>query len=251
MLSVEELTHVPGEQKIIEELDEGLSQFYRPDLPHHNYPHAHDDVLREVLRLDGLQPASLSHGRFDLIAAALGQDAGSHLPLDSERNESREERTTRLIRPVLVEVGFRPADIEEIDGMVLSTQVGKLCVTPNQIKLRRGDIANVRGRRLPFIATTVNLFSEKKILAKESGDEPPAWTPYIDVQQRILMSLLSQNLLLGDERLIRGVAPFNRDAMRNVSWLSKKMIRDPSLFHSKYDQYLRPLVSANALAAIA
>jgi hypothetical protein len=251
MLSVEEITSHPGEQVLIERLDEGLRPLYRDDLPHHNYEHARDNVLPEVLRLDALQPVDPVHGRFNLIGATLGHDAGSHLPADPERPETKEERAARLIRPVLVESGFSARDISEMDGMVLATGIEAVCATPNQKKIRRGDIANVGGLRTPFLATTVNLFYEAAILAGEQGGEPPVWPAFIAAQQKILMSLLSQDLSLGDERISKGVGPFNRAAMKNVSWLSKGVVLDPAKFHSKYDQYMRPLVDEAALASIA
>lgn len=251
MLSVEEITSIPGEQVLIEQLDEGLRPFYRDDLPHHNYEHARDDVLPEVLRLDALQPVDPVHGRFNLIGATLGHDAGSHLPADPERPESKEERAIRLIRPVLKGCGFSARDISEMDGMVLATGTGVVCATPDQKKLRRGDIANVGGPRTLFLATSVNLFYEATILAGERGEEPPVWPEFIAAQQAILMSLLSQDLSLGDERVSNGMGPFNRAAMKNVSWLSKGVVLDPARFHSKYDQYMRPQVDEAALAAIA
>lgn len=251
MLLAEEVTSHPGEQKIIEDLDEGLRPFYRDDLPHHNYEHAHDEVLPEVLRLDELQPTDTRHGRFNLIAAALGHDAAVHLPVDPERQETREERATRLIRPVLIEAGYLASDIAEINGMVLATGLGTICETPGQIKLRRADISNVGGKRLPFLATTVNIFHEKAMLANEQDGEAPAWRTYVPAQQRILTELLAQDLSLGNERISRGMGPFNRAALKNVSWMSKKVVRDPASFHHKYDQYLKPLVSGVALAAIA
>lgn len=251
MLSVEEITPIPGEQLLINELGVRLRPFYRDDLPYHNYPHVHDDVLSDVLRLDDLEPVRPSHGRFNLIAAALGHDAGSYLPLNTESSETREERATRLIKPVLVECGFTLRDINEIDDMVQSTQVGTLCETPDQIKLRRADIVNVGGKRLPFLATSVKLHYEARILADEQDVEPPDWRTFIIEQEGILRSLLSQDLSLGDERISKGTGPFNRAAMKNVNWLSKKVIREPLMFHSKYDYYLRPLVGEAALAAIA
>ncbi len=251
MLSVEEITSHPGEQLLIERLDEGLGPFYRDDLPHHNYRHVRDDVLPEVLRLDALQPVDPVRGRFNLIGATLGHDAGSHLPADPERPETKEERAARLIRPVLAGCGFSEGDISEMDGMILATGIGAVCATPDQKKLRRADIANVGGQRTSFLATTVNLFYEATILAGERGDEPPVWPAFIAAQQEILMRLLSQDLSLGDERISKGMGPFNRAAMKNVSWLSRGVVRDPARFHGKYDQYMRRLTGEAALAAIA
>jgi hypothetical protein len=251
MLSVEEITSIPGEQVLIEQLDEGLRPFYRDDLPHHNYEHARDDVLPEVFRLDALQPVDPVRGRFNLIGATLGHDAGSHLSADPERPETKEERASRLIRPVLKECGFSTGDIAEMDGLILATGIATVCATPDQKKLRRGDIANVGGGRTPFLATTVKLFHEAAILAGERGGEPPVWRTFVAAQQEILLGLLSQDLSLGDERVTKGLGPFNRAALRNVGWLSKSVVRDPAKFHSKYDQYMRPLVDEAALAAIA
>lgn len=251
MLAVEEITPVPGEQTIIRELSEGLRPFYRDDLPHHNFAHVHDDVLTEVLRLNGLQPAGSEDEIFNLIAAALAHDAGGHLPLDPENPETIEERTTRLVRPVLVECGFTAPNIRETNGIILSTTPGMICETPSQKKLRRGDLANVKGKRLPFLATTVDIFHEKKILADEEGRESPLWTPYVRIQDKVLRSLLGQDLSLGSERLSNGIGPFNRATMKNVSWLSKAVVLNPDRFLSKYRAYLRPLVGDTALAAIA
>lgn len=250
MLSTEEITPIPGEQMIIEQLGEGLRPFYRDDLPGHNFGHAHDEVLPEVIRLDGLQPAKPSHGRFNLIAAALGHDAATHLPVDPERLETKEERTTRLIRPVLVECGYGQADRAEVNDLVLVTAIGAICETPGQIKMRRADISNVGRRRRPFLATTVNYFHEATILAEEEDREPPEWRTFTAAQQQVLFGLLSQDLSLGDERVSKGMGPFNRAAMKNARWLSKSTVRDPMRFHAKYDQHLRTLVSKEALAAI-
>jgi len=251
MLSVEEITDVPGEQVLIERLDEGLRPLYRNGLPHHNYPHARDDVLPEVFRLDGLAPTSPVHGRFNLIAATLGHDAGSHLPPDPERPETKEERASRLIRPVLLDCNFSEGDLVEIDGLIGATGPGAACVTPDQVKLRRGDIANVGGPRLPFLATSVRLYQEAVILAAERGEPAPEWRSFLREQEAVLRSLLSQDLSLGDERVSKGVGPFNRAALRNVSWLSRGVMLNPVRFHSKYDHYLRPLVGDAALAVIA
>jgi len=250
MLSVGEITPVPGEQVLIETLDQGLSQFYREGLPHHTYTHARDDILPEVVRLDGLQPNSSQQGRFNLIAATLGHDAGWHLPSDPEAAESKEERSVRLIRPVLEECGFKLLDLNEIDDLVRATAAGTLCMTPNQKKLRRGDIANVAGKRLPFLATTVNLFYEAKILADEYGNESPEWQTYVAAQDIILRSFLSQDLSLGSEPTIRGVGRFNREALRNVNRLSSGTVRNPFRFVGRYHNILKPFVAEGALDVI-
>lgn len=251
MLSVEEITPIPGEQRLIQELGEGLHPLYRDDLSHHNFGHAHDEVLPEVIRLDGLQPVSKARGRLEMIAAALGHDAGTHLPIDPERRETKEERAIRLIRPVIVECGFRGGDITEIDGMVLATGPGVICETPGQIKLRRADIGNVGRKRLEFLATAVNIFHEETVLAEEQHREIPVWGNFTAAQQQVLLRLLAQDLSLGNERVSKGMGPFNRAALRNAQWLSKGTVRDANRFHAKYDQYMRPLVGEAALAAIA
>lgn len=250
MLATEELTDVPEEQTLIGELNEGLSGFYREDLPHHNYRHAHDEVLPEVLRLDELQPTT-RYGRLKLIAAALIHDAGSYLPLDPADGMPKEQRSVELTKPLLRECGFRLRHINEIDDMVQSTGIGTSCWTPDEIKLRRADIANVAGKRMPFLATTVNIFYEEVLLADEYNYQLRPWSTYIIKQAGVLKELLSQDLSLGDERVSLGMGPFNRAAMKNVSLLlSKTTIRNPSGFVSKYGHLLRPFVAEKAIRSI-
>ncbi len=251
MLSTEEITPHADEQEFINELNEGLRPLYRDDLPGHNYEHAHDAVLPEVIRLDGLEPMPDRRGRFALIAAALGHDAGTHLPPDPERHETKEERAMRLVRPVLVQCGLKINDIRETNGMVWATQAGTVCKSLGQVKMRRGDIANVGSRqRVRMLKRTVDFFHDANILAAEEDREPPAWPVFLSAQQQVLWKLLVQDLSLGNERVTNGRGPFNRAAERNVGWLSKNVVRDPMRFHARYDRYLRPLVGEEPLALI-
>lgn len=252
MLSPEEITPYTGEQVLVDELDEGLRPLYRGDLPGHNYEHAHDEVLPEAIRLDGLEPLAASHGRLALIAAALCHDAGAHLPADPERHETKEERSMRLVRPVLIECGFNTNDIREVNGMIWATQAGTACKSLGQVKMRRADISNVGSRqRMRMLKRTVDFFHETTILAAEEDRESPAWSAFLASQQQVLWKLLIQDLSLGNERRIKDRGPFNRMAERNVGWLSKNTVRNPIKFHTMYDRYLRPLVSEEALAFIA
>lgn len=251
MLSSDEITPHAGEQVFIDQLSEGLRPLYRDDLPGHNFGHAHDEVLPEVIRLDGLEPTANGRGRFALIAAALCHDAGASLPADPERAEPKELRTIRLVRPILAECGFDMTDIRETNGMVWVTRAGTLCKSLGQIKIRRGDIANVGSRqRTGMLKRTVDFFREATMLAGEEGRDAPVWSEFIQAQQDVLWRLLVQDLSLGDERVIDGRGPFNRAAEGNVEWLSQDVVRDPKRFHATYDRYLSPLVGEEALASI-
>lgn len=251
MLAVEAITPIPVEQELIKELSEGLRPFYREDLPYHNFSHVHDDVLAEVLRLDSEHPeTSTERGRIRLIGASLVHDAYDHLPLDPLEYTSKEERAAHVTRPVLIECGFEPADIRETDELTLSTRPGEICRTPNQVKLRRGDISNVGSGRLPFLGTSVNLFYEATLLADEYDHERTNWRTFIASQEAVLRSLLSQDLSLGSERQRSGIGPFNRRAMKNVNWLSKNRVRDPVRFYARYNHHLRPLVGEAAIESI-
>lgn len=262
MLKVEEITLIPEEQALIRGLDDVLadpsSGLYK-DLPHHNYGHVRDEVLPEALRLDSLDPDnSTSQGRLELAAASLTHDLLVHLPLDPDEGfDTKEARTIAKAKSLLPSFGFTGQSLDNVLGSIGTTAPGTVCKTPNEIKLRRADISNVGSEQLArFLAVTVKIFHEEKIISAQAGVPASNWETFIGRQATILKQLLEPDLSVGTEPKVHGLGRFNRLAQANVAWLGRGAVRDPDQFVKAYGPHLEPpvpnfanIVTASLVAA--
>jgi hypothetical protein len=260
MLLAEQITPVLNEQRLIRALDPLLATLYEP-LPYHNYSHARDEVLVEALRLDDLDrdsrparqrfEAEQEAERLELIVECLGHDALAHPKLGPDedfptKTHRTAARVAGLIRDNMPEHGFTfsGTSIASIEQAIISNTPGQPITTMNELKLRRGDIANVGSHyRSIFLAKTVLIFYETVALNQRDGNGPPEWTSFLDRQHPLLSALIEPGLGIGSERLRNGKSPFDRRAERNISLLaSKRAVRDPELFIPKYGHSLTALV---------
>lgn len=242
MLLPEAITADPTEQELVSRFSQALAPFYRPDLPHHNFLHPHDEVLPEVIQLADIDPACTTLERYILIAASLGHDALEHLPL-SPAFRTKEQRAGAITAVIARDIGFTAGEANATEELIESTNPQAACDTPSKVKLRRGDLKNVGGRRLPFLGTAVNVFYEKQMLAQEQGLEAPLWTPYMTTQRVLLRGMNVPDLSVGREQSRDGRGTFNRRADENIDTLWLPRVEDPWQFVTFYGSRLQPYVA--------
>jgi hypothetical protein len=256
MLSVEEITPRPIEQRLITVLDPIIEPLYRSDLPWHNYIHAREDALQESLRLDDLDPVpSTQEERLELIVEDIAHDALGHVPLRStEGYATKEERTAAviagLLRGEIRDSGFdfSETSIINIGNAIIRNRPGIKSETPNEVKLRRGDLKNLGSEQTtPFLAAAVSIFYEKAILALEVDEPYDAWPDYLDGQIPILGGLLMYDLSIRGEPVMQRqgltLGRFNRTAQSNVGRLAnKREVRTPRSFVGRYGHHLKLVI---------
>lgn len=259
MLAVETITDRPEEQEMIAFLDPFFAPLYEP-LPGHNYIHVRDEVLREVLRLDDQDPvARLGVKRLELIPAALGHDAKTHVPFIHSRLAplifTKEERSGQLVmdlmRGPVREAGFRrftDAGIANIGRIISYNSIGKPCLTAQDVKLGRADIANVGSSEIAdFLAVTVKFFHEEVILSLLRDEPYLDWQSYLDRQHLLLSKLMNRGgkhgFAIGFELDLPGKGPFYEQGIENIAQLITPSVRDPELFVAKFGWQIKPRVA--------
>jgi hypothetical protein len=243
MLSPEHITPYTDEQGLIRELVPLLGPLHWSKLQYHNFWHSYGEVLPAVLRLDELDPDSNPLDRRILIAASLGHEVLNHMPLfPGSGFRTKEERAIVVTRPLFESVGFKPVELGSIGARIEATNPLKKIVTIDDRKMRRGDLGNLDGPRLPCLAKTVSIFNEEIMLA-EIYDEPIIdWRSFIIKQIPVLRVGVSPDLTIGREILYKGQGKYSRRANRNIDVFETERVQNPFQFVTTYGKRIAPYV---------